>query len=168
VESGGPADQAGLKVGDVILQVNGQAIVGSGDLPALIGQAAPGSEVRLDVWRGGKAVVLNAKLGDAADKAVKAARADAPTDQGRLGLALRPLAPQERREAGVEGGLLVEDARGPAGLAGVQQGDVLLAVNGEKVQSVDQVRALLGKSSKSLALLIQRDGEQIFVPVRLG
>lgn len=168
VERGGPADKAGLQVGDVIRKVNGQTIVGSGDLPALIGQTAPGAEVRLDVWREGKAVAINAKLGDAADKAVKAARADTPADQGRLGLALRPLAPQERREAGVEGGLLVEDARGPAGLAGVQQGDVLLAVNGEKVQSVDQVRALLGKSSKSLALLIQRDGEQIFVPVRLG
>ncbi|MGE0096869.1 MAG: Do family serine endopeptidase [Hydrogenophaga sp.] len=168
VEPGGPAANAGLKVGDVIRQVNGQAIVGSGDLPALIGQTTPGAQVRLDVWREGKGLVLNAKLGDAADKAVKMARTDTSTDQGRLGLALRPLAPQERREAGLDGGLLVEDARGPAALAGVQQGDVLLAVNGEKVRSVDQVRTLLGKSSRSLALLIQRDGDQIFVPVRLG
>ena len=169
VEPGGPADKAGLKVGDVIRQVNGQAIVGSGDLPALIGQAMPGAEVRLNVWREGKGVELNAKLGDAADKIAKTARAEATADQGRLGLALRPLAPQERREAGVESGLLVEDARGPAALAGVQEGDVLLAVNGEPVQSVDQVRALLGKkSSQSLALLIQRDGDRIFVPVRLG
>jgi serine protease Do len=168
VEPGGPADKAGLKVGDVIRQVNGQPIVGSGDLPALIGQTAPGAQARLDVWREGKGLVVNAKLGDAADKAVKTARADTAADQGRLGLALRPLAPQEQRAVGVEGGLLVEDAQGPAALAGVQQGDVLLAVNGEKVQSVDQVRAMLGKSSKSLALLIQRDGDQIFVPVRLG
>ncbi|WP_439519817.1 Do family serine endopeptidase [Hydrogenophaga sp.] len=168
VERGGPADKAGLLVGDVIRQVNGQAIVGSGDLPALIGQASPGADVRLDVWRQGKGVVVNAKLGDAADKAVKTARAETPADQGRLGLALRPLAPQERREAGVDAGLLVEDARGPAALAGVQQGDVLLAINGERVQSVDQVKAMLGKSAQSLALLIQRDGDQIFVPVRLG
>ena len=67
-----------------------------------------------------------------------------------------------------EGGLVVEDAQGPAALAGVQAGDVLLAVNGSKVQNVEQVRAMLGKSTKSLALLIQRDGNQIFVPVPLG
>ena len=124
--------------------------------------------MRLNVWRDGKDLALNARLGDAADTGVKTARADNPADQGRLGLALRPLAPQERREAGVSGGLLVEDAQGPAALAGVQPGDVLLAVNGESVQNVEQVRALLNGSRKSLALLIQRDGDQIFVPVRLG
>ena len=168
VEAGGPADQAGLKVGDVIRQVDGQAIVASGDLPAYIGQAVPGAQVRLDVWRDGKGLALNARLGDAADKSAKTAQAQTTADQGRLGLALRPLVPQERRDAGVESGLLVEDARGPAALAGVQQGDVLLAINGEPVRSVDQVKALLGKSSPSLALLIQRDGDRIFVPVRLG
>ncbi|MDP1687406.1 Do family serine endopeptidase [Hydrogenophaga sp.] len=171
VEPGSPAAKAGLQVGDVIRQVGGQAIVASGDLPALIGQTLPGSTVKLDVWRKGQSVVLSAKLGDAADKAVKVARADKADDQGRLGLALRPLAPQERRAAGLagqDGGLLVEDAQGPASLAGVEAGDVLLAVNGAQVRSVEQVRDLLGKSTKSLALLIQRDGNQIFVPVRLG
>jgi serine protease Do len=168
VEPGGPAAKAGLQVGDVIRQVEGQPIVGSGDLPALIGQALPGDKVKLDVWRQGKAMTLTAQLGDAAAKAVKTAGNDKAADQGRLGLALRPLAPQERREVGVEGGLLVEDAQGPAALAGVQPGDVLLAVNGAKVESVEQLRALLGKSTTSLALLIQRDGSQIFVPVRLG
>ena len=171
VEPGSPAAKAGLQVGDVIRQVSGQAIVASGDLPALIGQSLPGSTVQLNVWRKGQAVVLSAKLGDASDKAAKVARADTDVDQGRLGLALRPLAPQERRAAGLEspdGGLLVEDARGPAALAGVEAGDVLLAVNGAKVQSVEQVRAMLGGSTKSLALLIQRDGNQIFVPIRLG
>jgi serine protease Do len=168
VEPGGPAAKAGLRVGDVIRQVEGQPIVGSGDLPALIGQALPGDKVKLDVWRQGKAMTLTAQLGDAAAKAVKTAGNDKAADQGRLGLALRPLAPQERREVGVDGGLLVEDAQGPAALAGVQPGDVLLAVNGAKVESVEQLRALLGKSTTSLALLIQRDGSQIFVPVRLG
>ncbi|MGE0348170.1 Do family serine endopeptidase [Hydrogenophaga sp.] len=169
VEPGGPADKAGLKVGDVIREVDGHAIVGSGDLPAYIGQALPGDKVRLNVWRQGKAVTLSAQLGDAAARMVKTADGDKATDQGRLGLALRPLAPQERRAVGVaDGGLVVEDAQGPAALAGVQQGDVLLAVNGAKVDSVEQVRTLLDKSGKSLALLIQRDGDQIFVPVRLG
>ena len=65
-------------------------------------------------------------------------------------------------------GLLVEDVRGPAALAGVQGGDVLLAINGTPVQGVAQVRAAVARAGKSVALLIARDGDKIFVPVRLG
>ncbi len=67
------------------------------------------------------------------------------------------------------GGLLVEGVQqGPAALAGVQTGDVLLAVNGSPVKDVEQVRRRWRNAKKSLALLIQRDGDQIFVPVRVG
>ena len=164
----GPADKAGLKAGDVIRQYNGQPIVASSDLPALIGQAAPGDKVTLDVWRHGKRQDLQARLGDANDKSSDVAQNSQSAEHGRLGLALRPLQPQERREAGVSSGLLIEDVSGAAAMAGVQPGDVLLAVNGTTVKSVEQVRAVVAKSEKSVALLIQRDGDKIFVPVRLG
>ena len=65
-------------------------------------------------------------------------------------------------------GLLIEDASGAAARAGVQAGDVLLAVNGTPAKSVDQVRSLISKSDKSVALLIQRGEDKIFVPVRMG
>ncbi len=168
VEKGGPADKAGLKAGDVIRKVDGQPIVASGDLPALIGQASPGSQITMEVWREGRQQTLNARLGDASDKAAQVAKADGGAEQGKLGLALRPLQPDEKREAGVDGGLLIQDTGGPAATAGLQAGDVLVAVNGTPVKSVEQVRELIGKSSKSVALLIQRDGQKIFVPVRLG
>jgi len=168
VESGGPADRAGLKAGDVIRRVNGQPIVASGDLPAFIGQARPGELVRLDIWRQGRAEQLSARLGDASTKKAQVAQADEVASQGRLGLALRPLQPQEKREAGVSAGLVVQDVAGAAERAGVQPGDVLMAVNGTPVQSVEQVRAAVAKADKSVALLIQRDGDTIFVPVRLG
>ena len=168
VDKGGPADQAGLKSGDVILKVNGQAIVASSDLPALIGAAAPGDKVSLEVWRQGKREEFTAKLGDASTKAEKLAKADDGAGKGKLGLALRALQPQEKRETGVSQGLLIVDAAGPAALAGVQPGDVLLAVNGTPIESVDQVRTIVAKATKSVALLIQRDGNKIFVPVRLG
>ena len=76
--------------------------------------------------------------------------------------------PQEQREAHVKGGLLIEQAAGAAAAAGVQPGDVLMAINGQPATSVDQVRNVLKKSDKSVALLIQRDGQQLFVPVPLG
>jgi serine protease Do len=169
VEKGGPADQAGLRSGDVIRKVDGESIVSSGDLPALIGQKKPGSRITLEVWRQGARQELSAKLGDASEKQNAVARNDERGGAGgKLGLALRPLQPQEKREAAVESGLLIEDAGGPAALAGVQAGDVLLAINGTPARSVEQVRDAVTKADKSVALLIQRDGDRIFVPVRLG
>ncbi|WP_295535826.1 DegQ family serine endoprotease [uncultured Pseudacidovorax sp.] len=167
VEKGGPADKAGLKSGDVILKVDGQPITTSGDLPAIIGQMAPGEKAKIEVWRDGSAKELTAQLGNASDK-TQVAKADDTVAKGKLGLALRPLQPQEQKEAGVAGGLLIEDARGPAANAGIQQGDVLLSINGTPAKSVDQVRETVAKAGKSVALLIQRGDEKIFVPVNIG
>ncbi len=168
VEKGSPADQAGLRSGDVIRKVDGEPIVASGDLPALIGQKKPGSKVTLEVWRQGSREELTAKLGDAAEKTAAVAKSDESAGQGKLGLALRPLQPDEQRQASVDGGLLIVNVGGPAALAGVQTGDVLLAINGTPAKNIEQVREVVAKSDKSVALLIQRDGDKIFVPVRLG
>jgi serine protease Do len=170
VERGGAADKAGIKSGDVIRKLNGQTIVASGDLPAMLSLAKPGEKVTLDVWRDGKIVQLGARLGDASEKAEPANReAVAGADSNsKLGLALRPLEPIERRQSGLASGLVIEDAGGAAANAGVQAGDVLLSINGRPVTSVDQVRDLVGKSTKSVALLIQRGSDKIFIPVRIG
>ena len=95
-------------------------------------------------------------------------RTDDAVGQGKLGLALRPLQPQEKRESSLDNGLVVEDAQGPSALAGIQAGDVLLAINGTPARSVDQVRQAVAKADKSVALLIQRGDDRIFVPVRIG
>ena len=168
VEKGGPADKAGLQPGDVIRQVNGQPIVSSGDLPAVIGLAAPGDTVKLDVWRQGAAKEINARLANADDRMAQVASKKEPPGQGKLGLALRPLQPDEQQEAGIDSGLVVQQASGPAALAGVQAGDVLLSINGVAVKNIEQVRATVAKSQKSVALLILRGDSRIFVPVDLG
>ncbi|MBS0392036.1 MAG: DegQ family serine endoprotease [Proteobacteria bacterium] len=170
VDAGGPADKAGLKVGDVILKVNGRPIVASGDLPAFIGQQPPGEKVQMEVWRQGHAETLAATLGNVNDKSTKVASSDQAVGKGQLGLSLRPLQPDEAQAAGLEKGqgLLIEDVRGPAAMAGVQSGDVLLAINGTPVKGVEQVRAAMAHAGKSVALLIERDGDKIFVPVQLG
>jgi serine protease Do len=168
VEKGGPADKAGLQSGDVIRGVNGQPIVSSGDLPALIGLAAPGDSIRLDIWRQGAAKVITARLASADEKTAQAAAKKDTPNQGKLGLALRPLQPEEKQEAGVDNGLVVQQASGPAAMAGVQAGDVLLSINGVPVKNIDQVRATVAKAEKSVALLIQRGDSKIFVPVNFG
>jgi serine protease Do len=170
VERGSAADKAGLKSGDVIRKVNGQPVIGGGDLTAIVSVAKPGEKLALDVWRDGKNVEVNATLGSATDKAAPADRNSlASNDSGaKLGLALRPLDPMEKRQSGIPSGLLIEDAGGAAQMAGIQPGDVLLSVNGKPVTSVAQVRDVVGKSSKSVALLIQRGDDRIFIPVRIG
>ncbi len=168
VEKGGPADKAGLQPGDVIRKVNGQPVVSSGDLPAVISMASPGDTVKLEIWRQGASKELSARLANANDKTKEVVGKNEAPAQGKLGLALRPLQPDERQEAGVDSGLVVQQASGPAALAGVQSGDVLISINGTAVKNVDQVRAAVAKSDKSVALLIQRGSDRIFVPVNLG
>ena len=169
VELGGPADKAGLRVGDVVQRLGDKPVLDSGDLPALIGQALPGERTQLGIWRQGKPLAIDVLLGDANNKMAAVAQTEAVADKGRLGLALRPLSPDEQRSAGTTGGLVVERVQqGPAALAGLQRGDVLLAINGAPVKNMAQVQAAVAHAKKSIALLIQRDGDQIFVPVRLG
>lgn len=169
IEPGGPAEKAGLRVGDVIQRLDDKPVLDSGDLPALVGQALPGESVRLGVWRQGKLLELGASLGDASDKAAPVALVDPQKGEGRLGLAVRPLSPAEQRSAGTTSGLLIEQVQqGPAALAGLQQGDVLLAINGASVKDPTQLQSAVAHAGKSIALLIQRDGHQIFVPVRLS
>jgi serine protease Do len=91
VEKGGPADKAGLKAGDVVRSVNGQAVVASGDLPAALGMANPGDKVQLEVLRQGKTMDVTATLGSADEKVAAAGKNESAASKGRLGLALRPL-----------------------------------------------------------------------------
>ena len=168
VVKGGPAEKAGLQSGDVIQSVNGQPIVSSGDLPAIIGLDSPGDTLKLGIWRKDAPLTVTARLGNAEGKSTQVASNSPAAGQGKLGLTVRPLQGDEKREAGVNNGVLIEDASGPAAMAGVQSGDVLLAINGTPVKSVEQVRSAVAQSGKSVALLIQRGDDKIFVPVQLG
>jgi len=166
VEKGSPAEKAGVQPGDVILRFNGQAIDHSVDLPTLVADTAPGSTQKIDVMRNGALKSLNITVGEL--KPTKEAAASRNEPQGRLGLAVRPLDKSEQQQIGVHGGLLVEDVNGPAAVAGIQSGDVILSLNGNAVTSVEQLRSLVSKAGKSVALLVERGDDKIFVPVYLN
>ncbi|RKP49064.1 DegQ family serine endoprotease [Trinickia fusca] len=167
VDPGGPAAKAGLQAGDVILAVNGTPVNDSTDLPSQIANMKPGSKATLDVWRDKGKRQLSVTLGAMTDAKV-ADRGTPNGDPGRLGVAVRPLTPQERSGTSLSHGLLVQRSSGPAASAGIQPGDVILAVNGHAVSSPDQLKEIIAKAGNSVALLIQRDNAQIFVPVDLG
>lgn len=169
VDPGGPAAKAGVQPGDVILSVNGEAVGDSSDLPSQVAGLAPGSSATVQVWRDKATKDLKVTIGSLSDAKVASDKADHPAQmQGRLGVAVRPLTPEEKSSASVSHGLLVQQSGGAAESAGIQPGDVILAVNGRPVTSVDQLKQMIASAGNSIALLIQRDNAQIFVPVDLG
>ncbi len=86
----------------------------------------------------------------------------------KLGVVVRPLASDERKAAKVDDGLVVENVDGAAERAGIRPGDIILSANGAAVNDIAALRAQVAKSPKSVALLVQRGGNRIFVPVRVG
>ena len=169
VENDSPAARAGIEPGDVIVSVNGKEVKASNELPPLVANIQPGNSAKLQVWRKGSLRDIDVKVGaQKEDKEKVASTEGKEANLGRLGLGLRTLTPEERRQVDGKGGLLVENVAGAAARAGIRPGDVVLSVNGEPVSSVEQLRSLVGKASKRVALLIQRQDVKLFVPIELG
>jgi serine protease Do len=171
VEDDSPGEKAGIKAGDVILKVAGKTIETSAQVPVLVASTKPGEKLDIEVWRNGETKKLTARTEEIPQQGERiAARAGdgEAASESKLGLAVRALAPQEKREAETDGSLVVEDVSGPAAQAGVQPGDIILGVNGKPVKSLQDLQAAAKKGGKVVALLIERENAQIFVPVRVG
>ena len=167
VEKGSPAAKGGLEAGDVVLGIDGKTIESAGELPAAVATKLPGETARLQVWRKGETRNIDVKVGSFDEE--KVAASEAPSaDKGRLGIAVRPLTPEEQRQAEVKGGLLVEQSGGAAGRAGIRPGDIIVSVNGQPITDIEQLRGIIAKSGKKAAILIERGDSRIFIPVDLG
>ncbi|HKA42905.1 MAG TPA: DegQ family serine endoprotease [Burkholderiales bacterium] len=167
VEKDSPAAKAGIEPGDVILKVDGKEIQGSMDVSGRIANVKPGSTAKLEIWRKGATREVTVTVGEMPPQKVAAAQSGGE-EQGRLGVAVRPLTPAEQKEARVNGGVLVENVDGAAARAGLQPGDIILALNNQPVKDAEQLRGMVGKSGKRVALLVQRDESRVFIPVDLG
>jgi len=167
VEKNSPAAKAGLEPGDVILAINDKPIASSGELPLIVAGMAPGETARLQVWRHGATRRIDIQIGQFGDE--KIAAKDTPeAARGRLGVVVRALSPEELRRAELSGGVLVQDVAGAAARAGIQPGDVILSINGEAISGTDQLRKLVAKAGKRIAVLVEREDARIFIPVDLG
>jgi len=171
VEAGGPAAKAGVQPGDVILSINGEPVADSNALPSQVASLAPGTTTKVQVWRDKATKDLTVTVGtlsDAKTASTGADKGDSASQDARLGVAVRPLTPDEKQSASLTRGLLVQQSGGAAESAGIQAGDVILAVNGQPITTVEQLKTMVAHAGDSIALLIQRDDAQIFVPVDLG
>jgi serine protease Do len=166
----GPATAAGIEVGDVILAFDGKLLRSSEELPPLVGRTAPGKRVALQLLRAGKPLTLSATVGELPPAAPPPAPRTA-ADGDRLGLGLRDLDAGERRALDLESGGAVVDAvgDGPAADAGLEPGDVVLMVNQTRIASAAQLAELIDglAPGRAVALLLLRDGQTQFVPLRI-
>ena len=167
VEPNSAAARAGIESGDVVMAVNDRVIEQPADLVRAVGETRPGANVTVKIWRQGKTRELTAKLGEAPTE--KAAAVDEPArPTAHSGLSVRPLSGEEQQQIGSRGGLLIEEVAGPAAAAGLAAGDVILSVNNQAVRTVADLQRLIPRSKGSVAVLIQRENQRLYVPMRLG
>jgi serine protease Do len=167
VESGSPADKAGIEPGDIITKFNGAAIERATDLPRMVGNTKPGTRSSITVFRKGAPRELSITVAEfEADKPARAASApkvEKPKGSAAaqsLGLVVTEVPADQKKELRIKGGVKVESATDAAARAGIQEGDVITQVGNVEVGSVHDFDAALAKADRSKALpLYVRRGE---------
>ena len=175
VEKDGPADKAGIEASDVILKFDGKLVDRSGDLPRIVAATKPGSRVVIELWRKGAIRRITVEVGEMPEEGKLARSAKKLADDvaemvSRLGIAVIELTREQLQELQIQGGLLVEEVKGSAArAAGLQQGDVLLAIGNMPVRSVKQLNEILKQVPKgrNVALLVRRGNAATYVAIRL-
>jgi serine protease Do len=163
VEQGSPAEKAGLEPGDIILKFEGKAIEKSTDLPRMVGNTKPGTRSAIQVWRRGSMKDMYITVGEfEAEKPVKKVAAAEKPQVGTvtkvLGLTVSEMTDAQKKELKLRGGVRVDAVAEPASRAGIQEGDVILALANIETPNVQTLEALIAKldRSKPVSLLIRR------------
>jgi serine protease Do len=173
VESGGPAERAGVEAGDIITKFDGRAVDKSGDLPRIVGSVKPGSKASLQVFRRGSYKDLNVTVAEVEPDRDRRAGNErdnkpAPAVVGSFGIAVSDLTDAQKRELKLKGGVRVETAEGAAARAGLREGDVILSLDNTEITSAKQFETLVGKLDKSKAVtaLVRRGDSVNFLIIR--
>jgi serine protease Do len=163
VESGGPADKAGIEAGDIITKVDGKAIEKSGDLPRIVGATKPGAKTTLQVFRRGAnrdiAVTVVEFEPEKPRRVAQGADPQQPSQpKTAIGLAVSDLTDAQKRELKLRGGVRVETVEGPAARAGLREGDVIVTLDNTEVTDAKQFNALAAKADKTrpVSVMVRR------------
>jgi len=173
VEPGAPADRAGARAGDVVLEWNGEKIDDPNELPRLVAATKPGSLAHMAIWREGKRQTLQLRVGEVPAETAKVEPGKAPLkeEQARLGVAVRELTGAETKALGVEYGLLVlEVASRPGPGSNILPGDVIVGVNQKRFANRQEFDKLIAAQKKGdmVALFVRRGELSLYVPLEVG
>jgi serine protease Do len=172
VEPGSPADEAGLKSGDVVVEFDGRPIEKMEELPRYVAGAGVGKELKLVALRKGQRKSFAVTLGELDAGVEEASATPSEAEKPRYGLSVQELTPELGQQLGMEGakGVIVTQVEpgSPADDAGIRRRDVILEVNQRPVASVKDFRAALGSGDKGALLLVRRGEAEIFVAVKAG
>jgi serine protease Do len=168
VSKDGPAEKAGVKVGDVIIEFDGKEIKDSGDLPIIVARTPVDRKVRMKVLRDKKELQLTVGVGELKDEEVVAS---AP-EKGELGMTVQKLTPQIAESLGLEkaDGVVVSavDPGSVADEAGIRRGDVILEVDRKPIRSIDEYKKAVGgiRKGKGVLLLVRRGESTLFLALK--
>jgi len=171
VEAGGPAAKAGIRPGDVITKFDGKDINHMTDLPRIVGATKPDTNVAMEVWRKGKTESLQVKVGEMASSSEteQASSAEPPkqTAADALGLKVDAVDPAATAKLGIEGGVQIAEATGPAADAGLAPGDIIITINDKDIKNPEQYAKVVSGLSKSraAALLVVRGDQSQWITV---
>ena len=173
VESGSPAEKAGLEAGDIILKFDGKSIEKSADLPRLVGNTRPGTRSKLTVWRRGAQRDLSIVVGEFEQEKTASTSSDkeeASVSVSSLGLTLTDLTESQKRELKLRAGVRVETASDASARAGLREGDVILALSNTEVGSVKEFEAVFARldKNKPVTVLFRRGDWAQYVLIRPG
>ena len=174
VESGGPADKAGVEAGDIITKFEGRVIDKAGDLPRIVGGVKPGTKATLQVFRRGAFKELGVTVVELESDRPSAAAPERggapkpPVAVGLLGLAVSDLSDAQKREFKVKGGVRVEMAEGAAARSGIREGDIVLSLDNTEIISAKQFEAVVSKldKPKSVTALVKRGDWVNYIVIR--
>lgn len=161
-----PADGAGLQVGDIIISVNGEEVLSSRVLPMAIGALAPGKEVKLGIWRKGKAIETTVKL-SSLDAQKQTENHSLPHKSEHTGGFELPKAGLTLAEHADKNGLTVIAADGAAARAGLRRGDVIREIDGKPVGTQEQTEQALAQAGQTVAVLVERQNNTVFIALVL-
>ena len=166
VESGAPADKAGIEAGDIITKFDGKAIEKSTDLPRLVGNVKPGTKAVVTVFRRGATKDLSVVVAELeAEKPARKATAPEPKPPVAgpaqvLGLVVSEITDSQKKELKIKGGVKIDAAEGPAARAGLREGDVIIAIANTEITNIKEFESALTKLDKSKAAnVLFRRGE---------
>ena len=168
VSKDGPAEKAGVKVGDVIVEFDGKEVRDSADLPIIVARTAVDKKVPMKVLREKKEVTLNVAVGELKDEEVVAS----VPEKGELGMTVQNLTPQLAENLGLDkaDGVVVTaiEPGSAADEAGIRRGDVIVEVDRKPVRGVEDYRKAIDGSRKGrgLLFLVRRGESTLFLALK--